>query len=302
MSTNIKRGKNAIALLVTVLFVIVITVAIGYSLRQVNKAAAIVKDESFMYQNSIILEDVLTILQSSPDVARVADSNSSEELFVLLSQSSFIPLSSSGVSIVLKLASARAKFNPAGINAQNIEAIREYMNIKMVSNDYADILLDCVSGIKVDNSYNSAIFNEKPYLFRDYIASKRHLDEINDFFAREYNDNSLSRVAFEKLFHFGADTNASIDLNYATTEVWELLLGADRQRARYLSSRAGLYSDINSLELNSDEEERLKRFNTSFFEPIVLVEIEIEQNESRAYIRFEYDLKSKKGSNFVYEI
>ncbi len=297
-----QQSKNAIALLITVLFVIVITVAIGYSLRQVNVAAAIVKDESALYQNSMIVEDVLRVLQNSPDIARVADANSSEELFILLSQSSFIPLESAGVSMVIKLSSARAKINPSSLSKEGIVAFREYMSMKMVSNDYVDILLDCMGGIKVDGSYNSAIFNEHPYLFRDSIASQKHLERINDFFAREYNDNSLRRVAFENLFYLGGDTNATIDLNYATTELWEMMLGTNKERARMLSSGAGLYSDSESLQLSNDEAERLARFKTSFFEPVVLVELEIEQNESRASIRFEYDLKSKKGSNFVYEI
>ena len=302
MSRGIKRSRDAIALLITVLFVIVITVAIGYALRQVNTAAQIVKEESSIYQNSMIVEDVLRVLQSSPDIARVADANSSEELFVLLSQSSFIPLESSGISIVIKLSSARAKINPSSLSAEGVVGLREYMSMQMVSNDYVDILLDCMGGIKVDGSYNSAIFNEHPYLFRDYIVSAEHLEKINDFFAREYNDNSLKRVAFEKLFYFGDDTNTTVDLNYATTEVWEMMLGTNKERARMLSSGAGLYSDIDSLQLSSDELERLARFSTSFFEPVVLVELEIEQQGSSAYIRFEYDLKSKKGSNFVYEI
>lgn len=302
MRVDINRAREGIALLITVLFVIVITVSIGYSLRQVNSAALIVKDEGFMYQNSIILEDIMTILKSSPDVARVADSNSSEELFVLLSQASFIPLESSGMSIVMKIKSARGQFNPGGLNPQRIEALREYMNINMISNDYVDILLDSVSGIKVDGSYNSNIFNEKPYLFRDYIASKEHLEEINDFFAREYNDNSLSRVDFDNLFYYGTDTNASIDLNYATTEVWELLLGTNKERARQLANQMQIYTDLESLGLSPNEQERLRRFNVSFFEPVLLIELEVEQNESSAYIRFEYDLKMKKGSNFVYEI
>jgi len=207
-----------------------------------------------------------------------------------------------GVNLLLKIKSARGKFNPASFNPQRIEAFREYVNLKMVNNDYVDILLDCVRGIKADGSYNSNIFNEKPYLFRNYIASEQHLKEINDFFAREYNDNSLSRVDFDNLFSYGSDTNNSIDLNYATTEVWQLLLGASKERARELSNQMQIYTDLDSLGLTPDEQERLERFSFSFFEPVLLIEVEIEHAKSSAYIRFEYDLKTKKGSNFVYEI
>ncbi len=297
-----KQNRNAIALLITVLFITVITVAIGFGLRQVNDASQVVKDESFMYQSNIIIEDILKILQTSPDIARAADANSSEELFMLLSQASFIPFESEGVSMVLKLQSARAKLNPNSLTQEGIEGLREYMSLKMVNNQYVDIFLDAMRGIKVDNSYNSRIFDEKPYLFRDYIASQKHIADINDFYMKEYNDNALQKIAFENLFYYGNDGNTSVDLNYATPEVWELLLGSTQERAEFLSQNAGAYSDFESLELNSDELERLQRFSTSFFEPILFVEIEIEQNESRAHISFEYDIKKKKGSHFVYEI
>ena len=297
-----RESRNAIALLITVMFVIVITVAIGFGLKQVNSAAKIIKDENFMYQSSIIAEDVLNILKNSADVARAADSNSSEELFTLLSSASFIPFESSGIEIALKLTSARAKFNPSFLDENANQAFVEYLNNNMVDRRYLDILLDNVSGIKEDNSYNSSIFQENPYLFRDYIASAKHLKQINDFYSQEYNDDSLKKIDFKNLFYFTQNKNTNIDLNYATTEVWELLLSASKERAEFLSANAGAYTDEVSLNLNTDELEKLHRFKTSFFEPFVLVEIEIRQKDSISNIQFEYDIKNKKGSNFVYEI
>jgi len=297
-----QRSKEGIALLITVLFVIVITVAIGFGLKQVNRASESLKSEKFLYQSSIIVEDVLNILKNSPDVARSGDENASDELFTLLSQASFIPFEMQEMQLVIKLSSARAKFNPAALDANSTLALREYMNRKMVNSQYVDILLDSMSGIKADNSYNSAIFDTNPYLFRDYIASQKHLDMLNEYYKSEYNDNALQKVALDELFYFGTDANTTIDLNYATSEVWQLLIGAEQERGEFLAENAGDYSDISSLELNDDEEERLQRFKFSFFEPILLVEVEIVEDKHEAYIRFEYDIKKKVGSNFVYEI
>ena len=86
-----RQSKNAIALLVTVMFVIVITVAIGFGLKQVNIATQVIKKENFMYQSTLIVEDVLKILKTSPDINRLRDSNSSAELNIFLSQAAFIP-------------------------------------------------------------------------------------------------------------------------------------------------------------------------------------------------------------------
>ena len=286
------------------MFVIVITVAIGYGLKQVNVASKIVKNENFMYQSHIIVEDVLNILQTSNEVKMIADDNSTSELFLFLSQASFIPFESSGLEILMKISSARAKFNPLLLKANQArqDAMKQYLNNYMINNQYVDILVDNISGIKEDNSYNSSIFDENPYLFRDYIASAKHLEKINDFYTKEYNDNSLSKIDFNNLFYYSNDNSTKIDLNYATTEVWEMLLTTTKERAEFLSNGAGSYTDEVSLGLNSDELERLALFDVSYFEPILLVELEISRNGTSSNISFEYNIKEKKGSNFVYEL
>jgi hypothetical protein len=296
------RSRKAIALLITVMFVMVITVAIGFGLKQVKDASDVLKNEAFMYESSIILEDVFKILESSTDLARVGDANSSTELFMLLSSASFIPFESQGISVIIKLSSARSKFPLTSLTKENTQAFMEYLIRKNINVSYVDILLDAQGKIKEDKSYNSAIFEEEPSLFRDYIASESHLERINEFYTKTYNDNSLKNAHFENLFSYTQETNASIDLNFATAEVWELLLGAEPQRAVALRQNAGLYTDIESLFLSAEEEERLALFKTSFFEPFLLVTLEISDEKSSATITFEYDIKKKKGSQFVYEI
>ena len=287
------------------MFVIVITVAIGFGLRLTKEATQEVKSEAFLYQSSIILEDILKILQNSPDLARVGDANSSTELFMLLSSASFIPFESQGISVVMKLSSARSKFPLSALTLeapQRIEALKEYVSGRNVNAVYVDILLDANGKIKEDRSYNSAIFEENPSLFRDYIASKGHLEAVNDFYAKTYNDNSLKNIAFENLFSYAQEANATIDLNFATAEVWELLLGAPKERALFLVQNAGAYTDLESLALSEEEQSRLERFETSFFEPKLLVTLEIAEGKSMAIITFEYDIQKKKGSHFDYEI
>lgn len=135
--------RSAIALLITVMFVILITVAIGVALKQVNSASQTLKDEAFLYQSSLILEDVLTILQNSTDLARVGDSNSSAELFVLLSSASLIPFESQGTRVLISLSSARAHYPLASLDANTSQMLREYVSTKGVNSAYVDLLLDC---------------------------------------------------------------------------------------------------------------------------------------------------------------
>ncbi len=296
-----QRGRSAIALLITLMFVIVITVAIGYGLKQVNDATKIVKQEQSLYQKNIIVEDILNILNNSSDL-QAAMSNS-ESFSLLLSQASFIPFEYGDVTILMKIKSARAKFNPAMLSNATSVQLRKFLVNYNINSQYVDILLDNVRGIKVDNSYNTSIFDEHPYLFRDYIASAKHLEIINAYYAKEYNDNALSNVDFNQLFYYTDDTNISIDLNYATTEVWEFMLGCSHERAEVLNANGGFYTELKDLNLNDDEKKILKTsFKTSFFQPIVQIELEITLNGEYSKMSFEYDIQKKKGSNFAYEI
>lgn len=297
-----QSNRRAIALLITVMFVIVISIAIGFGLKQVNLASQEMKTEKFMYQSSIIIEDVLAILKKSPELKSIADSNGSMEMFIFLSQTGFIPLDLSGIEVVLKLSSARSKFNLSALNQNRMSALKAYLNNYMINSEYVDMLFDNMSGIKEDNSYNSAIFDENPYLFRDYVVSAKHLEKINDFYTKEYNDNNLKNIDFNNLFSYGLDVNSSIDLNYATTEVWEMMLGVQKERAEFLSQGAGAYESIEDLNLGPEETIRLGVFNTSFYEPKIYVDIDISESTSSSKISFEYDIQSNKGSNFAYEI
>jgi hypothetical protein len=305
----VRQSKNAIALLVTVMFVIVITVAIGFGLKQVNIATQVIKKENFMYQSTLIVEDVLKILKTSPDINNLSESNSSSSFSEFLSQAAFIPFEVSGLEIILKVSSARSKFHPShfdtndtNVNEDRKEKMIQYLNNYGINSQYIEILSDNFRGTQ-----ESRIFDEKPYLFRDYIASSAHLKEINDFYAKEYNDDSLSKINFDNLFYFTNDKNSSsykIDLNYATIEAWEMMLGVTKDRAEEISLNGGSYDSPEAVKeiLTVDEQENLNLFKKSILELILFVEVEITQNGSSSKISFEYDIKTKKGSNFVYEI
>jgi hypothetical protein len=301
--------KKGIALLITLFFIMAITVSIGIGLKYVNNASNEVESEDFLFQTGVIVDDILTLLKNSKELETVVKESSAEGLFIFLSQATFIPLENSGLKIGLEINNARAKFNPnrlidnsKSIDVKKVNALREYMNRYMVNDAYIDILLDNMRGIKEDLSYTTDIFYDKPYLFRDYITSYKHLDEINDFYIKTYHEDSLKKVDFDNLFYLSSVRDTAIDLNYATTQVWELILSVDKQRAEQLTQGGGSYVDIKSLVLSEEEQRALSRFKVSYFEPYLDVIVKITQNDKSANIRFEYDMKNKKGSNFSYEI
>jgi len=302
-----KRG--AIALLITLFFVIAITVSIGVGLKLVNKASSEVQSENFILQTSVIVDDILTILKKSEELDSIVANKSSSELFAFLSQARSMPINRDDIRVSLELKSARGRINPnilmsspIKVNSQTVNALKQYLSKYNVNGSYVDTMLDMMGGVKEDLSYNSEIFYDKSDLFRDYIVSRQHLSEVDDFYKKTYHDDSLKNINFENLFYFSSDKNSSIDLNYASGDVWELMLGCTKQRAQTIALGAGTWSSVEDISLKDDEKGILSKFNTSFFEPYIEVVLRIVQKNSNAKVRFEYDMRTKQGRNFSYDI
>ena len=305
--------KRGIALLITLMFIMAISISIGVGLSYTKRAQNTLKDENFLLQSNIILNDVLALLKNSEDLKLVAKDKSGNAFNMFLAQSSFIPFSSSGIDISLEISSARSKFNPNTLrgNSQEvltkISLLRNYLMKRMVNQGYIDILIDGLGGVKEDLSYNSDIFNYNDTLYRDSISSMGHLEVFNEFYKNSFYDDSLKSIKFDKLFYFSDDANITqaykIDINHATADVWELMLGVDEIRAEQLALGAGYYSKENPADLSADEKVSLDNFNTSYDAQMFLdVKVEVIQDNFSAHISFEYDLEKQEGYNFSYEI
>ncbi len=301
-----RNSRHGIALFITLMFVIVMSVAIGYNLRQVKDASIIVQKEKQVYQNTMFLSDILHLLQNSKLLNQISDnSESAEALFAFLSISKYIPLQVADMKVELHITSARKKLNINALDKGNEMYFREFFAHMMLSNSYTDVLKDCMSKFHAKNdynNYNSVIFNENPYLFREYIASKKHLDIINEFYKNEYNDEHINDVDFSKIFAFSADTNETIDLNYAQPELLMLLLNTTKERADALFKLPKPFTSLKDMQLDENEEAVLSKFKTSFFEPYLHIEAVISNDDEYSKMSFDYDMRLKKGSNFVFEI
>lgn len=294
-----KLHKNGIALLITMYFIIVITVAIGAGLKYVNSSKQDLDSEHFLMQTSVVVNDVMEILRTSKELSSV---KSADELYIFLAQASMIPLDINDMKVIINIKSARDKFSPISMkNKDRFEAFKKFLLDNMLNDEYAYMFLDSMSGIKEDLSYNTDIFNDDPYLFRDYIASYRHLEKLNIVYKNRYMQNNIENIDLSELF-YPSSKDIAVDLNFATPLVWQLLTGCDANRANDLSAEGGSYASIDDIGLKESEKQRLNKFNTSFFKPFISVGIEISQRDNSAYIGFEYNIESKKGSNFVYEI
>lgn len=283
----------------------IISVAIGYGLSEMKKASKIAQNESILYKSSMVLEDILSILENSTDINSLLDDNASADLYSFFEMTQYLPLDIANEKVVLSLKSARSKLNINMINQKNELLFRNYFDRYMIGNNYVDILKECMRKNQAKDQYNnsfSSLFDKKPALFRNYIASKEHLEQINEFYTQEYGETNLKMVPFDTLFSFSEDPNEAVDLNYISSDVWELILDTSKERAQELYAGEGTYTSLGDLHLTQKEKKNLAKFKTTFFAPFIFVEIEIMREGSRSKLTFVYDIKKKRGYNFVFEV
>lgn len=302
--------RNAIALLVTILFIMAITIGIGIGLSAMKSASQEAENERFMFQTALILDDVLSLLSDSQEIYALNDANATEKFAIFLNQTQFIPIEIEDMKVLVQIGSARGSFNINSLQESNttlyvqrVEHLKEYIKRFGVQGQYIDFLRDGMGGIKEDASYHTRMFYDAPYLYRDYIASPKHLEQINDAYTREYRDVTLKNADLKHLFSFNKERTTKIDLNCATHATWMLMLGIDEESALSLVQKSHIYESYEDLPLSDEKKAVLQEvFETSFFEPFIEVQVAIEQGSKSAKIIFEYDFRKKKGSNFVYKV
>ncbi len=301
--------RRGVALLITLVIVMLMTMVIGWSMQNLNKAKATVEKERFMIQSGMIVEDVLSVLKNSPEINAVADDNSSLSLFTLLSSASMLPFESEGYRVLISLKSARDRLNINTFAENNTtrarqrrERLANFLTAHGFDGDLYDYILDSMEGIKEDGSYRSDLFYNDPELYRDAIVSSRQMERILLDYAKKDGIDPMAKLDFDKIFCYNEDKNTKLDLNYATPQVWELITGVGRERGEELAKNGGAYENVDDLGLGEEEKRLLSLFDYSFFEPVILVHIDIMKENISGMIEFEYDIKKKKAKRFVFEV
>lgn len=306
LNKNLKsktHHRHAIALMLTLFFIIAITVALGVSLKQVRLGSENITKEHFLIQSAAILDDVLFLLKESPELASIADA---ETLNIFLSTASLIPFEVEGVAVKIEIASAGSKININALeNSVLQEAFINYLIRYNVSNpEYMmQLIHDASHGIS-ETGYMSDIFDINPTLYRDKIVSQEHLNVLLQHYVLTQHENSVNTIPWSNLVRFDDANNTTIDVNYLSADVWQLLVPEmSLEEAQERSEGLLVVSSTDQLGLSSVDEARLKPlFDGNFYTPKVAVNVAVLENNQSATIMFDYNLESKKGNHFEYGI
>jgi len=298
----LSSNRRGVALLITLFFIIAITAAVGVSLMNLKKSGDELHEARFLLQSSAVVEDIIALMGEADKLGVVSDA---ESLNIFLLTAGFIPLELKELLVKIEITSAmgHVNINTLSRSTELQQALIEYMSRLNVQDAYYmnDLILDCTGGHK--EVYKTNIFDEMPELYRERIVSKRHFEKVIDFYVRERHDNTVANLLWVELVRFDDSNVTRVDANYITPALWQMFLpNLDEQILLDLSSGAVTYMSLDDLDLSPDDRTRLAKFNLSFYEPIVHMDIEVFENNSSAHIAFDYDLSTKKGKHFEFGI
>jgi len=301
------KKRSAIALMITLLFIVAITASLAVSLSYVNSSNQKIKDSKFLIQCNSIVEDILGFLKTSPDVKEIKDA---ESFNMLLLTAGVIPLEFKSLRVFIEIKSARAKFNINSLSTSKKlqDSFKNYLaRYNVADSEYlVALLLDNTHGGLNDPSilYQSDIFDEKMWLYRDKITSKKHLEEILNFYVKNRHDPAVHLVPWDNLVRFGDTNDTQLDVNYLTPDVWQMVVPTlEKDFAEELSEHFAIFTKYDDIGITPEEYKELKDvYKAKFYFPIVEVNIDVEDTNSSALIKFEYDLEKKKGKNFEFHI
>ena len=296
------QKRPAVALLITLFFIIAITAAVGVSLSNIQKSGKALHESRFLLQSGAVIEDVLALMSEADKIGTISDADTLE-LFLLTA--AFIPLELKELLVKIEITSTMGHININTLSRTEAfqEALITYLARFNVQDAYYmnDLLVDCMGGYK--NVYKTNIFDELPELYRDRIVSKRHFEKILDFYVRERHDHSVETIPWDALIRFDDNNVTTLDANYVEPALWQLFLPQlQEEQAIALSDNDVVYSSLQDLDITAEERQSLSPFNLGFFAPTVHLDVEIMENNSTAHVSFDYDMSTKKGKHFEFGI
>ena len=296
------QKRPAVALLITLFFIIAITAAVGVSLSNIQKSGKALHESRFLLQSGAVIEDVLALMSEADKIGTITDADTLE-LFLLTA--AFIPLELKELLVKIEITSTMGHININTLSRTEAfqEALITYLARFNVQDAYYmnDLLVDCMGGYK--DVYKTNIFDELPELYRDRIVSKRHFNKILDFYVRERHDHSVETIPWDALIRFDENNVTTLDANYVEPALWQLFLPQlQEEQAIALSDNDVVYSSLQDLDITAEERQALSPFSLGFFAPTVHLDVEIMENNSTAHVSFDYDMSTKKGKHFEFGI
>ena len=294
--------RRAIALMVTLFFIMAISVVVGVSLLLVKKGRTVASGYTMLAQSALALEDVLAWIESSAAVKHVSDPVTFGQMIDAMAA---VPLEIEGVHVTVRVEGAGGAVNINALSASPDlqERFRQYLARHHVKDtDYLiDLLLDCMEGDKPH--YRTTIIDANPQLYRERIAGIGHLEQILAFYSQERYDPAAMQLDWQALVRFDEHNATSVDLNQISAEALGMLLPRSPHAAieAMLANRLP-YESFDALPLDDEAKAQLQDLGGVFYLPHLRISLAISTPTERAEIVFDYDLETRRVRMVTYAI
>ena len=298
--------KKSIVLLITLALIVAISALIAIGLMKVDEGAKSVEKKRFLIQT-------LTFTQNAVDILgkKRSDINSSNGFEMLLLTP--IELKSKEISLDLAFDSA-AK----GINPNNF--LKKVRNKFTINPDYV-LLFDRI--LQSENVQNKELFlamiedtldkdlderipgSEIAFYDKRFaqgsIENFKKFMQIIDHYVRLSEDGNIYKIPWREILSFHTK---KIDFNYISPKLLHYMLPyLDSEGIKKVTTAKKInYTDWKDLPLAKEYKDTLKRYDISFFVPVVEANLSVRQADRAGFAHFVYDINQKKVLDIAYKI
>jgi len=298
-------SRSAIALIITLFFIMAMTLLVGISSGLSDRALKRVEKERFLIQANRISHDVVTMLNQI-----TKDLNGSDDLDMLIDLPVLLDDEVSGMHVEITFESASSRLNINSLVDENGTIQKEYYNLLesvLINNQVLDpslflsLVADTIDSDIEERVVDSEIATLDPFYSNGEIIDMKHFNKIIQKYIQMRDDLAINQIPWSKLI---STVGKNIDINHVTPELFAEIFTnfAPDEVLEYTLGRKETYNKMEDLEVDDFTKEYLQKLGISFYEPLIKCNVLLKVNEQTGIISFYYDLSGKNASEFNIEI
>ncbi len=298
--------RKSITLLITLALIVAISSLIAIGLHIVDTASTQVQRKHNLVQTTTFVQNIAQILKK-----KSGDINSSEGLELLISLP--IDLESNEIEAHISFDSAAKGINPNNFlkieqnrTVFNPEYILLFDRILQSANVQSKELFLAMIEDTLDKDLDERIPGSELALYNKRFA-QGSIENFKKFWMLVEHyvlltaDPNIYTIPWKKILGF---YSKKIDFNYISPILLGYMLPyVDAETIKKLTiAKQANFGDWKDLPLAKEDKDRLKKYDISFFVPVVEGNLSIKQGDQKSFARFVYDIKQKKVMDIGFKI
>ncbi len=298
--------RKSIVLLITLSLIVAISSLITIALHIVDNAAKNIGKKHSLIQTTLLIENIAKILAK-----KSSDINSTDGLDLLIALP--IELKTKAIKIAIEFDSAAKGLNPnnflfkkskkTAINPDYVLLFDRILQSKNVQNKelFIAMIEDTLDKDLEERIPGSEIALYDKRFAQGAIESYKKFAMIIDHYVKLSEDPNIYKIPWKKILSF---YSKKIDFNYIEPKLLDYILPyLDKEAiANLTTDKKHIFHNWKEVPLASEYKKILKKYNISFYAPVIKGVLEVEEGGKKSFATFIYDIKANKVENIAYKI